>query len=73
MRFVCVAALVAAVCLGPSVGADAAGPTIFTRQQIRSLPVTERPDRPGHFVGNAVRRRSRGPASAAPLVRAPAR
>ncbi len=26
------------------------------RQQIRSMPITERPNRPGHFYGNNVRR-----------------
>ena len=28
----------------------------MTRQQIRQLPILERPNRPGHFYGNAVRR-----------------
>lgn len=31
----------------------------LSRAEIRSLPITERPDRPGHFYGNAVRRRHR--------------
>ena len=32
--------------------------TYLTRQQIRSLPITQRPNRPGHFIGNSVRRRA---------------
>ncbi|REK15737.1 MAG: hypothetical protein DWQ37_07925 [Planctomycetota bacterium] len=31
--------------------------TGLSRQQIRSMPILERPSRPGHFYGNAVRRR----------------
>jgi hypothetical protein len=30
--------------------------TNLTRQEIRSLPITERPNRVGHFYGNTVRR-----------------
>jgi hypothetical protein len=30
--------------------------TNLTRQQIKAMPITERPSRPGHFYGNAVRR-----------------
>ena len=32
--------------------------TTMTREEIRSLPITERPNRPGHFYGNTVRRLS---------------
>jgi hypothetical protein len=28
----------------------------MTRREIKQLPVLERPSRPGHFYGNAVRR-----------------
>jgi len=28
----------------------------LTRQQIRAMPILERPSRPGHFYGNTVRR-----------------
>ena len=28
----------------------------LSRREIRSMPITERPSRPGHFYGNAVRR-----------------
>jgi hypothetical protein len=28
----------------------------YSRAEIRSMPITERPSRPGHFYGNAVRR-----------------
>lgn len=30
----------------------------MTRQEIRSMPILERPNRPGHFYGNSVRRRA---------------
>ncbi|MDO4571109.1 MAG: hypothetical protein Q4D38_12040 [Planctomycetia bacterium] len=29
----------------------------YTRQEIRSMPILQRPNRPGHFYGNTVRRR----------------
>ncbi len=29
----------------------------LSREQIRSMPILERPSRPGHFYGNAVRRK----------------
>jgi len=29
------------------------------REAIRQMPILQRPDRPGHFYGNAVRRRYR--------------
>lgn len=29
--------------------------TGYTIEQILSMPITERPDRPGHFIGNAIR------------------
>ena len=32
--------------------------TGLTRQEIRSLPIVARPSRPGHFIGNTVRRRA---------------
>jgi hypothetical protein len=28
----------------------------MTREEIRSMPIVERPNRPGHFYGNTVRR-----------------
>jgi len=30
----------------------------LSREQIRSMPILERPSRPGHFYGNAVRRKN---------------
>jgi hypothetical protein len=30
--------------------------TTLSRQEIRQMPITERPSRPGHFYGNTVRR-----------------
>ena len=32
--------------------------TGYTRGEIRSMPLTERPNRPGHFIGNTIRRRT---------------
>lgn len=30
----------------------------MSRREIKSMPITERPNRPGHFYGNTVRRRA---------------
>jgi hypothetical protein len=30
--------------------------TTLSRQEIRQMPITQRPSRPGHFYGNTVRR-----------------
>lgn len=32
--------------------------TGYTRSEIRSMPLINRPNRPGHFVGNTIRRRA---------------
>ena len=32
--------------------------TGYTRNEIRSMPMVSRPSRPGHFIGNTVRRRA---------------
>ncbi len=32
--------------------------TGYTRQEIRAMPMIARPNRPGHFIGNTVRRRA---------------
>lgn len=32
--------------------------TGYTRKEIRSMPMIARPSRPGHFIGNTVRRRA---------------
>lgn len=50
------AALAMVTVSGGSAGSRAVAQNSF-RAQIRSMPVVERPSRPGHFVGNAVRRR----------------
>jgi hypothetical protein len=36
--------------------AEARSYTAAERQVIRSMPITSRPNRPGHFYGNTVRR-----------------
>lgn len=42
----------------PATEASAANSaTAISRNEIRSMPITERPNRPGHFYGNTVRRR----------------
>jgi hypothetical protein len=70
MRFLAFAALLAAA-VAPA-PADASGtgfdPRIVTfgetRDQIKSTPITQRPNRPLHVYGNTVRRRhSRSPSS----------
>ena len=45
----------------------------LTRAEIRSMPIEERPDRPIHFYGNAVRRRHHRAPPAAPVRPAPIR
>lgn len=55
----CAAVVVAACLVLPSSRADGARTTAqnMSRNQIRSMPVLERPNRPMHIYGNAVRRR----------------
>jgi hypothetical protein len=76
MRTIAFAALLAAA-LAPF-PAEAAGagfdPRIVTfgdaREQIKSTPITQRPNRPLHVYGNAVRRRTQraaGPTVARPV------
>jgi hypothetical protein len=52
VRYIALAAVVAAQV---SVVSTAPARTM-TRREIRQTPITERPSRPGHFYGNAVRR-----------------
>ena len=49
-----VLALVAVLAVPPA-SAFGRQPTNLTREQIRSLPITQRPNRPGHVYGNTVR------------------
>ncbi len=49
-------ALVAASLLAVGTIAVARNTANLTRRDIRSMPILERPSRPGHFYGNAVRR-----------------
>ena len=58
-QFVCVlAAVIAILAISPAKAQGA--PRWQTRrqvnQQIKSMPITQRPDRPGHIYGNTVRR-----------------
>lgn len=32
--------------------------TGYTREEIRAMPLLSRPNRPGHFIGNSIRRRA---------------
>ena len=54
IRNLMIAALVASAC-GAVSTAWARG---YSRRNIRQMPILERPSRPGHFYGNAVRRRN---------------
>ena len=45
----------------------------LTRSQIRSMPIEQRPNRPIHFYGNAVRRRYHREPPVAPVRPAPVR
>jgi hypothetical protein len=60
MRFFVFVAILATVSLAPADAADF-DPRIVTfgdtREQIKSTPITERPNRPLHVYGNTVRRR----------------
>jgi hypothetical protein len=50
-------AILAALLVAPFVaGSSTLAATNLTRREIRQMPITERPSRPGHFYGNAVRR-----------------
>jgi len=50
-------AILAALLVVPFVAASSTmGANNLTRREIRQMPITERPSRPGHFYGNAVRR-----------------
>jgi hypothetical protein len=52
VRYIALAAVLAA-----QVGVvSTASARTMTRREIRQTPITERPSRPGHFYGNAVRR-----------------
>jgi hypothetical protein len=53
--------LMLAIAVGGTFGlfvapASAAPAATLTRRDIRAMPILERPSRPGHFYGNAVRR-----------------
>jgi hypothetical protein len=49
-------ALLAAFFSAPFAESTALAATNLSRREIRQMPITERPSRPGHFYGNAVRR-----------------
>jgi len=42
---------------GVSFAANTTSAKNVSRAEIRSMPITQRPSRPGHFYGNTVRRR----------------
>jgi hypothetical protein len=70
-------ALLAASLLAVGTSALARNNTNLSRREIRSMPIEARPSRPGHFYGNAVRRKmgtaSMTPANAWQGYRAPVR
>lgn len=58
VRYATVGLVLATLCYTPNIASAARA---VTRREIRSMPIVERPSRPGHFYGNAVRRNnSRG-------------
>ncbi len=61
IRNLTILALVATACATTST-ALARGNANLSRRDIRQMPILERPSRPGHFYGNAVRRRNSRPA-----------
>ncbi len=71
VRYTAFALLLAAQFIVPAPTASAAN-TNLSRREIRSMPITERPSRPGHFYGNAVRRNNSRPAGygamASPMI-----
>jgi hypothetical protein len=48
--------LVVGTLLALSFSTEAPAATNLTRQEIKQMPITQRPSRPGHFYGNTVRR-----------------
>lgn len=50
---------------------QAAGQGFFTPRSLRSVPIVDRPDRPGHFIGNSIRRRYNQTTVAPTPVRSP--
>jgi hypothetical protein len=58
-------AILVALLVAPFVaGSSTLAATNLTRREIRQMPITERPSRPGHFYGNAVRRNQSRPTGA---------
>jgi hypothetical protein len=57
-------ALLAAFLAAPFAVSTALAANNLSRREIRQMPITERPSRPGHFYGNAVRRNQTRPAGA---------
>ncbi len=55
VRNVILAVLAISACIVTSVAVAREG---YSRREIRQMPILERPSRPGHFYGNAVRRRN---------------
>lgn len=58
MRRFLLALVVAEVLLSLGGFASQAEARTLTRTEIRAMPIHNRPNRPGHFYGNTVRRRS---------------
>lgn len=53
VRYTTVGLVLATLCYTPNI---ASASRAVSRREIRSMPIVERPSRPGHFYGNAVRR-----------------
>jgi hypothetical protein len=54
-----VVAMLSLVSLPTPVISPAAAATTLSRAEIKAMPIEQRPNRPGHFYGNTVRRRGR--------------
>jgi hypothetical protein len=50
-----VVALILLVTMFAAVQADAVGYSASDRAAIRAMPITQRPNRPGHFYGRTIR------------------
>lgn len=57
MRFAVtsLAVLIAVLAIFAAAPTAAFGRTNLSKEQIKSMPITERPNRPGHVYGNTVR------------------
>jgi len=58
MRKFLLALIVVESLVGVALVSPVSARTDMSRNEIKSMPITERPNRAGHFYGNTVRRRT---------------